>query len=55
MYEPYDIDGGRAEAENIALRRIFGPKTEKVTGNWRKLQTGELYNLTTLCHILLEC
>jgi len=24
--------------ENRVLRRIFGPKTEKITGEWRKLQ-----------------
>jgi hypothetical protein len=27
------------------LRRIFGPKRNEVTGQWRKLQNGELHNL----------
>ena len=28
--------------ENRVLRRIFGPKREKVTGEWRKLHNEEL-------------
>jgi hypothetical protein len=31
--------------ENRALRRIFGPKGDEVTGKWRKLHIGELHNL----------
>jgi hypothetical protein len=31
--------------ENRVLRRIFGPKRDEVTGEWRKLQNQELYNL----------
>jgi hypothetical protein len=31
--------------ENRVLRRIFGPKREKVEGQWRKLHNGELHNL----------
>jgi len=27
------------------LRRIFGPKTDEVTGEWRKLHNEELNNL----------
>jgi hypothetical protein len=27
------------------LRRIFGPKRDEVTGEWRKLQNGELNDL----------
>jgi hypothetical protein len=27
------------------LRRIFGPKTDEVTGGWRKLHNEELRNL----------
>jgi hypothetical protein len=30
--------------ENRVLR-IFGPKTDEVTGGWRKLRNEELYNL----------
>jgi hypothetical protein len=29
----------------MALRRIFGPKREDVTGDWRKLLIKELHNL----------
>jgi hypothetical protein len=28
--------------ENIVLRRIFGPKRDEVTGEWRKLHNEEL-------------
>jgi hypothetical protein len=31
--------------ENRVLRRIFGPKRDEVTGQWRKLHSGELHNL----------
>jgi hypothetical protein len=31
--------------ENRALRRIFGPKKDEVTGGWRKLHNEELYDL----------
>jgi hypothetical protein len=31
--------------ENRVLRRIFGPKTDKVTGEWRRLHNEELYAL----------
>jgi hypothetical protein len=30
---------------NRVLRGIFGPKGGEVTGEWRKLHNGELYNL----------
>jgi hypothetical protein len=30
--------------ENKMLRRIFGPKRDKVTGGWRKLHNEELHN-----------
>jgi hypothetical protein len=30
---------------NRVLRRIFGPKGDEVTGEWRKMQYGELHNL----------
>jgi hypothetical protein len=30
---------------NRVLRRIFGPKRDKVRGEWRKLHSGELHNL----------
>jgi hypothetical protein len=31
--------------ENRVLRRMFGPKRDEVTGDWRKLHNGELHNL----------
>jgi hypothetical protein len=31
--------------ENRVLRRIFGPRRDEVTGEWRKLHNGELHNL----------
>jgi hypothetical protein len=31
--------------ENRVLRRIFGPKRDEVTGEWRKLHSGEPNNL----------
>jgi hypothetical protein len=30
--------------ENRVLRRIFGPKWDEITGEWRKLHSGELHN-----------
>jgi hypothetical protein len=30
--------------ENRVLRRIFGPKRDEVTGQWRKLHSGQLHN-----------
>jgi hypothetical protein len=31
--------------ENRALRKIFGPKRDEVTGEWRRLNNEELYDL----------
>jgi hypothetical protein len=31
--------------ENRDLRRIFGPKRDEVTGEWRKVHNEELHNL----------
>jgi hypothetical protein len=31
--------------KNEVLRRIFGPKTDEVTGEWRRLHNKELYAL----------
>jgi hypothetical protein len=31
--------------ENRVLRRMFGPKRDEVTGEWRKLHSDELHNL----------
>jgi hypothetical protein len=34
--------------ENRVLRRIFGPKRDEVTGEWRKLHNKELHDLYSL-------
>jgi hypothetical protein len=34
--------------EKRVLRRIFGPKRNEVTGDWRKLHNEELHNLYSL-------
>jgi hypothetical protein len=31
--------------ENRVLRRIFGPKRDEVTGEWRKLHNDQLHNV----------
>jgi hypothetical protein len=31
--------------DKMVLRRIFGPKRDRVTGGWRKLHNEELHNL----------
>jgi hypothetical protein len=31
--------------ENRVLRRLFGPKRDEVTGEWRKLHNEELHDL----------
>jgi len=38
--------------ENRVLRRIFGPKRDKVTGEWRKLHNKELNDLYTSPNII---
>jgi hypothetical protein len=41
--------------ENRVLRRIFGPKRDEVTGEWRKHHTGELndrYSLPTIVQVI---
>jgi hypothetical protein len=38
--------------ENRVLRRIFGPKRDDVTGDWRKLHNDELHNLYSSPNII---
>jgi hypothetical protein len=38
--------------ENRVLRRIFGPKGEKVEGGWRRLHNEELHNLNASRNII---
>jgi hypothetical protein len=33
--------------ENRVLRRIFGPKRDEVTGEWRKFHNKELHDLNS--------
>ena len=37
---------------NVVLRRIFGPKRDDVTGEWRKLHNGELNDLYSSPNII---
>jgi hypothetical protein len=38
--------------ENRVLRRIFGPRREEVTGDWRRLHNEELHNLYSSSNII---
>jgi hypothetical protein len=38
--------------ENRVLRRIFGPKRDEVTGEWRRLHNKELHALYSLTNII---
>jgi hypothetical protein len=38
--------------ENRVLRRIFGPRRDDVTGDWRKLHNEELHNLYSWPNII---
>jgi hypothetical protein len=39
--------------ENEVLRRIFGPKGDEMTGDWRKRYNEELHNLYTSPKIII--
>jgi hypothetical protein len=38
--------------ENRVLRGIFGPKRDEITGEWRKMHSGELHNLYSSANII---
>jgi hypothetical protein len=38
--------------ENRVLRRIFGPKRDEVTGEWRKLHNEELHDLYSSASVI---
>jgi hypothetical protein len=40
--------------ENRVLRRIFVPKRNEVTGEWRNLHNEELHNLYSSPHIIRQ-
>jgi hypothetical protein len=40
------------EYENRVLRRIFGPKRDKIIGGWKKLHNEELHNLYSSPNII---
>jgi hypothetical protein len=39
-------------SENRVLRRIFAPKKDEVTGEWRKLHNGKLSELYSSLNIV---
>ena len=49
-----NIEGGTRLRvfENRVLRRVFGPKRDEVTGEWRKLHNEELSDLYLLTYLL---
>jgi hypothetical protein len=48
------ITGKLRVFENRMLRRIFEPKREKVMGEWRKLDSGELHNMYSSPHFIRQ-
>jgi hypothetical protein len=48
----YNIRGRLRVFENRVLRRVFGPKRDEVTGEWRKVYNEELNDLYSLPNIV---
>jgi hypothetical protein len=49
------VEGHRLRVfENRVLRRIFGPKRDEVTGEWRKLHSEELHILYSSSDIIRQ-
>ena len=38
--------------DNMVLRKVFGPKRDEVTGEWRRLHKEELYDLDSSPNII---
>ena len=38
--------------ENRVLRKIFGPKRDEITGDWRRIHNKELHELYSSSHII---
>jgi hypothetical protein len=45
-------ENGLRVLENRVLRRIFGLKSDEVTGGWRKLHNKKLHNLHYLLNVI---
>jgi len=41
--------------ENMVLRRIFGPRRDEVTGEWRRLHKEELNDLCSSPQLIQYC
>ena len=50
MYVTFNTVGGLSW--NRVLRRVFGPKRDEVTGEWRKLHNEELSDLYSLPNVV---
>ena len=38
--------------ENMVLRRIFGPRRDEVTGEWRRLYNEDLYSSHNIVRVI---
>jgi hypothetical protein len=45
LFLKFNFGKGLYVFENRVLRRVFGPKREEITGEWRKLHNEELNDL----------